>query len=305
MKPKKTEEDIVNYRLEKINKIKKKPPKKGFHQLFEEKNINMNSSNIADGSLSQKIFNKSVNKKNVTLRMLDFEQDFPTFHIEDKGEKFIQRIKIFSYVVYIITFIVYKQSLLTCESNLSMNECVDKYNIKIIFQCFFKCVTSGFILSINIALIFYKFLATAHIFTFIAFLFILLVLDMGNDLYSHGLINYILLLITLIYGFLFYVLLKTLIDSFTYKKYKLFFLLFGALVLAVVVILLIYFLIISCRYWDKGFAKNKIDNDLNKYSCRIVKPDTCYMNLFGFLFDFSRMAKYSCEKIIIQLLEIF
>ena len=53
----------------------------------------MNSSNIADGSLSQKIFNKSVNKKNVTLRMLDFEQDFPTFHIEDKGEKFIQRIK--------------------------------------------------------------------------------------------------------------------------------------------------------------------------------------------------------------------
>ena len=296
MKPKKTEEDIVNYRLEKINKIKKKPPKKGFHQLFEEKNINMNSSNIADGSLSQKIFNKSVNKKNVTLRMLDFEQDFPTFHIEDKGEKFIQRIKIFSYVVYIITFIVYKQSLLTCESNLSMNDCVDKYNIKIIFQCFFRCVTSGFILSINIALIFYKFLATAHIFTFIAFLFILLVLDMGNDLYSHGLINYILLLITLIYGFLFYVLLKTLIDSFTYKKYKLFFLLFGALVLAVVVILLIYFLIISCRYWDKGFAKNKIDNDLNKYSCRIVKPDTCYMNLFGFLFDFSRMAKYSCEK---------
>ena len=30
MKSKKTEEDIANYRLEKINKIKKKPAKKGF-----------------------------------------------------------------------------------------------------------------------------------------------------------------------------------------------------------------------------------------------------------------------------------
>lgn len=72
MKPKKTEEDIVNYRLEKINKIKKKPPKKGFHQLFEEKNINMNSSNIADGSLSQKIFNKSVNKKKRNIKNVRF-----------------------------------------------------------------------------------------------------------------------------------------------------------------------------------------------------------------------------------------
>ena len=34
MKNKKTEEDIANYRLEKINKIKKKPVKKGFMKLF-------------------------------------------------------------------------------------------------------------------------------------------------------------------------------------------------------------------------------------------------------------------------------
>ena len=296
MKPKKTEEDIVNYRLEKINKIKKKPAKKGFHQLFEEKNINMNSSNLPDGSLSQKIFNKSVNKKNVTLRMLDFEQNFPSYRVEDNSVQFIQRVKLFSYIVYIISFMVYKQSLLTCENNLSMNDCVEKYNIKIILHCFIKCVISGFILSINISLIYYKFLSSAHIFTFVAFLFVLLVLDMGNDLYSHGLINYIILLITLIYGFLFYLLLKSLIDSFIYKKFKFFFLLLGILVLAIGVFLLIYFLTISCKYWDKGFGKNKIDNDLDKYSCRVIKPNTCYMNLFGFLFDFSKMSKFTCYK---------
>ena len=51
MKSKKTEEDIANYRLEKINKIKKKPAKKGFFKLFEEKQIHMNSPNFADGSM--------------------------------------------------------------------------------------------------------------------------------------------------------------------------------------------------------------------------------------------------------------
>ena len=63
MKNKKNEDEIVNYRLEKINKIKKKPVKKGFQRLFEEKNVNMNVSNLADGSMSSKIFNKSGNKK--------------------------------------------------------------------------------------------------------------------------------------------------------------------------------------------------------------------------------------------------
>ena len=296
MRGKKTEEDIVNYRLEKINKIKKKPVKKGFYHLFEEKNNNMNSSNPADGSLSQKIFNKSGNKKNVTLRMLDFEQDFPSFHVEEQGTQFIQRIKIFSYIIYIITFIFYKQSLLTCENNLSINACIEKYNIKTVIDCFIKCVLSGFILSINIAMIFYKVLSTAHVFVFIAFLFILLVLDMGFDFYSHGLINFCILLITLIYGFLFYVILKTSIDSLMYKKYKMLLLMISIVVLAITGFIFIYFLAFNCKYWDKGFRKNKIDNDLNKYSCKIIKPGTCYMDLLGSLFDFSKMANINCKK---------
>ena len=296
MKNKKTEDDIINYRLEKINKIKKNPAKKGFHRLFEDKNINPNISNFADGSLSQKIFNKSGNKKNVTLRMLDFEQDFPSFHVEEQGTQFIQRIKLFSYIIYIITFIFYKQSLLTCENNLSINACIEKYNIKTLIDCFIKCVLSGFILSINIAMIFYKVLSTAHVFVFIAFLFILLVLDMGFDFYSHGLINFCILLITLIYGFLFYVILKTSIDSLIYKKYKMLLLMISIVMLAITGFIFIYFLAFNCKYWDKGFRKNKIDNDLNKYSCKIIKPGTCYMDLLGSLFDFSKMANINCQK---------
>ena len=75
MSKKKNEEDLVNYRLEKINKIKKNPIRKGFARFVDEKNNSINASNIDNGSMSSKIFTKSVNKKNVTLRMLDFEQN--------------------------------------------------------------------------------------------------------------------------------------------------------------------------------------------------------------------------------------
>ena len=296
MKVKKTEEDIANYRLEKINKIKKKPAKKGFYRLFEEKqDKNINSSNLADGSMSSKIFNKSVNKKNVTLRMLDFEHDATNPNLEDKGPKFFMRVKYLSYVVYIISFLIYKQSLFNC-GNVSMNECIEKYDLNILIESFIKCVLSGFILSFNLAMIFWQILATTHLFGFIAFLFLLLMIDMGNDLYSHGLINFILLLITLIYGFLFYCTIKIVVESINNKNYKLLFLMIGVVILALGGFLTIYFLVVSCRYWDKGFGNKKIDNDLNKYGCKILKPNTCYMDMFGSLFDFSKMSKYNCDK---------
>jgi len=295
MKNKKTEDDIINYRLEKINKIKKNPAKKGFHRLFEDKNINPNISNFADGSLSQKIFNKSGNKKNVTLRMLDFEQDFPSVRPEEKGTQFIARIKFFSYLIYIVSFILYKQSLFSC-GNVLMNECIEKYNINVLIENFIQCVLSGFIVSLNLAMIYWQILAIAHLFGFIAFIFLLLVLDMGNDLYSHGLINFIILFIAVIYGFLFFCIIKIIVESIYYKKYKLLFLMIGIIVLAVAGFTTIYILLMNCKYWDKGLRNNKIDNDKNKYSCKIIKPNTCYMNMLAFLFDFSKMAKFNCEK---------
>ena len=69
------------------------------------------------------------------------------------------------------------------------------------------------------------------------------------------------------------------------------FLMIGVVILALGGFLTIYFLVVSCRYWDKGFGNKKIDNDLNKYGCKILKPNTCYMDMFGSLFDFSKIEK--------------
>ena len=293
MKVKKTEEDIANYRLEKINKIKKAPAKKGFIKLFEEKNIN--SSNIADGSMSSKIFNKSGNKKNVTLRMLDFEQDSQNNSYEDRNVQFYTRIKYISYIIYIISFFMYKQSLFNC-GNVSMNECIEKYNINILIDCFIKCILSGFILSLNLAMIYWQILATTHLFGFVAFLFLLLMLDMGNDLYSHGIINFVFLIVSSIYGFLFYCMIKIIIESISNKNYKMLLLMIGVIILGCGGFITIYLLLVNCSYWDKGLGDKKIDNDKNKYTCKIIRPNTCYMDMLGYLFDFSKMTNYDCDK---------
>ena len=293
MKVKKTEEDIANYRLEKINKIKKAPAKKGFIKLFEEKNIN--SSNIADGSMSSKIFNKSGNKKNVTLRMLDFEKDSQDNSYEDRNVQFYTRIKYISYIIYIISFFMYKQSLFNC-GNVSMNECIEKYNINILIDCFIKCILSGFILSFNLAMIYWQILATTHLFGFVAFLFLLLMLDMGNDLYSHGIINFVFLIVSSIYGFLFYCMIKIIIESISNKNYKMLLLMIGVIILGCGGFITIYLLLVNCSYWDKGLGDKKIDNDKNKYTCKIIRPNTCYMDMLGYLFDFSKMTNYDCDK---------
>ena len=121
MNKKKNEEDIVNYRLEKINKIKKKPVRKGFYKFFDDKNNSMNVSNIDNGSMSSKIFNKSVNKKNVTLRMLDFEQNYDNQLNIQQSEELNSRIRYLSFLIFIITFLIYKRSLFNCSN---INECI-------------------------------------------------------------------------------------------------------------------------------------------------------------------------------------
>ena len=294
MSKKKNEEDIINYRLEKINKIKKKPMHKGFSPFFDEKNNSMNISNIDNGSMSSKIFTKNVNKKNVTLRMLDLEPDYQNQIGLDQSSEIYPKIKYLSFIIYIITFLIYKQSLFNCD-NLILNECIEKYNINIIMNCLIKCIISGLILSFNIAFIVWKLLSTVHIFVILVFIIALLFLDYGNDIYNHGLINLVIFFISLVLGAVFLIVIQSIRSFFIEKNYKL------AIYLIVLILLIFigfyscYAIIVNCSYWNKGFNNIEIDNDKNKYSCRIQKPNKCYINAFDGFFDFSKMMDYNCN----------
>lgn len=295
MSKKKNEEEIVNYRLEKINKIRKKPAHKGFARFFDEKNSSINPSSLdSNGSMSQKIFNKSVNKKNVTLRMLDFEQDTTNQYGIEQNEEFNSRIKYISFIIYILTILVYKQSLFSCQ-NLSLNDCVNQYNLRVIMHNFIKCAISGVILSANLSLIFLKILSIFNLFIILIVIFVLLLLDFGNDIYNHGLINFIILLISLFLGFLLLIIIQGIIYSFVIKNYRNGLLLSSLIVFTLFCFYFCYRVIINCDYWSKGLGNSKIDNNINKFSCKIMSPKKCYINMFDSFFDFSKMQNLKCE----------
>ena len=295
-KKRKNNDDIINYRLEKINKIIKKPAKKGFLRFFDEKNNSINASNIDNGSMSSKIFNKSGNKKNVTLRMLDFEENnYPNQSGMQYNEQMNSRIKYLSFLIYIISFIIYKKSLFSCEK-LSLNDCIEQYNIQKIFQCFIKCVVSGLVLSINIVLIILKLLSVLHIFLLLVFLLILLMLDCGNNIYNHGLINFTVFFISLLFGFLFCIIIQFIVTSFIAKKYKNAILFTGFIIIPLSGFYFLFILLINCSYWNKGFKNSAIDNNKKNFSCSINTPGECYMKFFDNLFDFSSLMDYNCEK---------
>ena len=296
MSKKKNEEEIVNYRLEKINKIIKKPIRKGFIRFLDEKNNAINSSNIDSGSMSSKIFNKNVNKKNVTLRMLDFEQNYANqFGIEQNNE-LNSRIKFLSFIIYILSFLVYNQSLFNCN-NVSLNECIAKYDVNILVNSFIKCALSGLILSANIAFVFWKLLSLIHIFIVIVAIVLFIVLDYGNDIYSHGLINFTIFFISLLFGFLFFVIFQIIIVSIIQKQYRYSLFLIIVIIVAICILFFIYLIATSCNYWDKGLNNTPIDNDKNKYSCRIISPSKCYMNTLDGIFDFSKMGRFTCSTL--------
>ena len=291
---KKNEEEIANYRLERINKIKKKPVHKGFARFFDDKNMSINSSNFDNNSLSSKIFNKSVNKKNVTLRMLDFEENYQNQLGIEQNNELMARIKYLSFLIYIISFLLYKNSLFNCD-NLILNDCIEKYDINLIINCSIKCVLSGLILSANIAFIVWKLLSTLHIFILLIFATVLLMLDFGNDIKNHGLINFTILIISLIFGLFFFVIFQIIITSFIQKNYRNAIILITVVITIVGTIYFIYLIATSCSYWNKGLSNFTIDNDKNKYSCKISSPDKCYIYTFDRAFDFSRMMNYNCE----------
>ena len=227
--------------------------------------------------------------------MLDFEEDYSNQIKMNQNDELSSRIKYLSFLIYIISFIIYKQSLFNCD-NLILNECIEKYNINIVIICFIKCVISGFILSANISFIFWKLLSTLHIVLTILFLMILLILDFGNDIYSHGIINFTIFCISLIFGFLFFFILQIIINSFVRKNYRNAFILITIIIVAIICFFSLYLLLTSCNYWDKGSNEVSIDNNKEKYSCRIVSPNKCYMKFFDEIFDFSKMMDLKCDS---------
>lgn len=281
---------------ERMNKFAKKPKKSGFLNFFKKAENPTNISSMDSSvSVNQKIFTKSENKKNISyLRMLDFEKDETSDTSLDNVNPISSKMKYLAYIVYIAGFLLYKNSLFSCKK-MPLNDCINKYKLQDILLNIIKCLCSGFIISVNITFIFLRLVSIMHLFLLFIFIIILLLIDSGNDIYSHGLLNFYLFFIGLTIGFMIIVLIQISILMIISKKYKKSSIFISLIIIIIICIYLFYKLLTKCNYWDKGIDSIQIDNDKNKYSCKIDQPQICYINAFNNLLDFSKMTNYKCE----------
>lgn len=290
---KKKHDDITT---ERMNKFDKKPKKTGFLNFFRKAESPINISSMDSSvSVNQKIFTKSVNKKNISyLRMLDFEKDEPSESSNQNTNPFASKIKYFVFIFYIASFLLYKSSLFSCKK-MPLNDCINKYKLQGIFHNMIKCICSGFIASANISFILLKFVSIIYLFLLFIFIIILLLIDSGNDIYNHGILNFYVFFISMTISFVLIVLVELSVLMIINKNYKKSCIFISLIIIIFIVFFLFYILLTKCNYWDKGLDSIQIDNDKNKYSCKIDQPETCYINAFNNLFDFSKMSNYKCE----------
>lgn len=292
MQIRKTEEEVANVRLERINKMKKNDKKKGYDLFFDENNNSMNSSN----SSSQKIYTKKADRKNITLRMKDFPDPDNEQNQPEEQPSNNSNIKYLSYFLYFFSFLFYKQSLFSCD-NFALNECIELYNIKTIFICLLKCILSGIILSINLVFIFSKLVSIMHLFVILGVLLFFLCFDYGNDIYSHGIINFIILFLSMIIGLVLIVNIYLSIHFFKEGKYRISLLMASLVIIIIAGLNIGFYFFISCDYWSKGLKEIEIDNNKKKYSCKMKTPKLCYINGLNGIFDFSKLTGYICEDV--------
>ena len=121
--------------------------------------------------------------------------------------------------------------------------------------------------------------------------------DHDENFLHHGKLNLFALFSLTIMGeiiILFIVLYKNLFKK---KKFFLLFLISSFFLIELIIILNNIKYDYYCKDWNKSLNNSYINNDPSLYPCKINIPNNkCLINIFGPLFDFSKLFNIKCEK---------
>ena len=208
-------------------------------------------------------------------------------NIKFKKRKDIIKIyfNIFYVLLFIISYYFYYQSLEKCLDGEAL--CSQKWDwIKLKIT---QLIKSAIILIIFLILIIYKLLSKLHlihfVLTFISFCYY------SHSFYfeDHGGYNLIALFLVLFLVLILLLIIKIFFSIFKIKyKYK---------ILSFISLLFLYNIIINptnCNDWPKGLNNTYIENDENKYGCKIRFPKYCNYKIMGFTQDLTRISHKSC-----------
>ena len=184
---------------------------------------------------------------------------------------------------------------------LSLEKCYDGFDIcsintKWIKQKIVEAVLSCMIIVLLIEFIFYKIISALNFFHLVLFYIIEFIYSHGIDFDDHGYYNFfgciavIILLICIISP------INVLLYIFRLKERI--YLYLSLFILLLLIIWSIYLLFsnyyINCDDWKFGLNNSYIENDLNKYSCKIIFPKICPYKLGKYFVDKSKQNKENC-----------
>ena len=268
-------------------------------------NITNNQENVFNQNVKKDSTHKIIeenskeepfkSKKNETLHKL--EKKFIRFYNSKTGKFFrkhlLNKTDLIIFIMNMISIIFYYISLMPCDKDPS--ECTIKRGMIFYFTVGAFTAVSAILYTIYITITLYTKKHFFHyIYTLPVFIYLILT-NTGAETVDHGFYN--------AFGFIGVIIIFTPIfffccvigGLFMKKKYKI------LIIIAVIIILLIAIYNnlpgFSCDYWDLGLNNTRINNDEDKYPCKILHPgrDKCYLKKFDGLFDLSKIFRPSCS----------
>ena len=157
-------------------------------------------------------------------------------------------------------------------------------------------IFSIIIIVILIELMIFKKISKFHLIHIIVTFILFYKYNHGYDFDNHGLYNFLSFIAVLFIIFLFLFPLNCLIYLYRKKNKKYLIIYLISLFSFIIFCIIISNKCMNCEDWPKGLNNTLIDNDINKYGCRIKIPNYCPYHLGPYLFDITKWQRVKCKK---------
>jgi len=209
---------------------------------------------------------------------------------KNKNGTYSKLLNIISLVFFCLSYFLYYLSLEKCL--LGVDVCGNK--VKWILKKILQLSASSIISSLLFLFIISNKISRLHIFHFSVIFFYFYNISHFYYFSDHGMFNFIgffsLFSFILIIGSLFKVFISLIIiniKEFNFKKFSI-----------ILVLTLIYYNTfdpMNCDDWGKGLNNTFIEDDINKYNCKVNFPKKCPYKIFKYFQDFTKIFHINCS----------
>ena len=206
----------------------------------------------------------------------------------------INNVKLFlfkysTFILFLIAYIFYYLSLEKCFDGEEL--CGN--NMKWIYKKVFELILSCEIISFLLATIIFNHSSKLHLIHLFVIFSLFFLYSHDFYFYNHGMYNFVVFVLLFILNILIILFIKFLIYIFQIKN---------KVIINKLILVILLFLIYNfkspdfiCDDWEKGLNNTSIDNNEEKYGCKIKLPKYCPYKVVGPYQDLTKILGVNCS----------